>query len=450
MVRSAWLVKLIDFLLIAAGFAAAQAAYDYFFPANYASVSPGQRIGGGLLSAVTLWAVIRTYDQTGPEDFRSLFDQFCIGAGIILILQAVLNYFHVLIRSFFLIVIGAMIASALLACARRWLYAREKGPARGTVIIGSNPLMLQLARGLAQPLLGVIASPSADSAVGERTLDDADPIESIASGRRVSHILVAADDIPGAFSPALLNSLLIHSRMGARIMDISGLYEKLYQRIYAPGLRPGALLLSPSLRADSRAMAIQAIYTNLFGLFFLLVLSPVMLLVAAAVALFSDRGPALEAVECVGFHNIPFFRLRFRVFRTDGSGRPTAIGALISRLHLDELPQLINIVRGEMALFGPRPIRAEFAARMTELMPFYALRFSVKPGLLGWAQVHLPGRQPPQCELEWLEYDLYYIKEGSIWLDVSIVMMKLLGGAESAPYWADSRGPVSPLPPLLR
>jgi lipopolysaccharide/colanic/teichoic acid biosynthesis glycosyltransferase len=428
MVRAAWLVKLIDFLLISAGFAAAQAAYDILFPANYALVTPGQRIGGGLLSAVTFWAVIRTYDQAGPEDFRSLFDQFCIGAGIILILQAVLNYFHVLIRSFFLIVIGAMIATALLAGAHRWLYAREKAASGGVVIVGSNPLMVQLARGLAQPLLGVIDRP-----------DSADPIDSIASGRRVSHILVAsAEDIPGALSPGLLNSLLAYSRKGARVMDASGLYENLYQRVYAPGLRPGQLLLSPSLRANSRAMAIQAIYTNLFGLFSLLALSPVILLVAGAIALFSDKGPVLEAVECVGFHNIPFFRLRFRVFRTDGSGRPTRIGAWISRLHLDDLPQLINIVRGEMALFGPRPIRTEFAARMTELMPFYALRFSVKPGLLGWAQVHLPSRLPPQCELEWLEYDLYYIKEASVWLDLNIVSLKLLGAGEAAPYWADS------------
>jgi lipopolysaccharide/colanic/teichoic acid biosynthesis glycosyltransferase len=439
MVRAAWLVKLIDFLLISAGFAAAQVAYDILFPSNYALVTPAQRIGGGLLSALTFWAVIRTYDHTGPEDLRSLFDQFCIGTGIILILQAVLNYFHVLIRSFFLIVIGAMIASALLAGAHRWLYAREKSPSGGVVIVGSDPLMVRLARGLAQPLLGVIGAPFFDSAVGEAGRNDADPIDSIAAGRNVSHILVAsAEDVSSALSPALLKSLLNHSRKGARLVDVSGLYEQLYQRVYAPGLRPGALVLSPALRADSRAMAIQAIYTNLFGLFFLLALSPVTLAVAVAVALFSDKGPVLEAVECVGFHGIPFFRLRFRVFRTDRSGRPTRIGALISRFRLDDLPQLINIVRGEMALFGPRPIRTEFAARMTEVIPFYALRFSVKPGLLGWAQVHLPRRQPPQCEIEWLEYDLFYIKEGSMLLDLSIVLLKLLGAGEAAPYWADS------------
>src|SRR5580700_3307744 len=121
MVRAAWLIKLIDFLLISAGFAAAQAAYDILLPSNYAYLTAGQRIGGGLLSAVTFWVVIRTYDHSGPEDARSLFDQFCIGTGIILILQAILNYFHFLIRSFFLILIGSMIATALLAVAHRWL-----------------------------------------------------------------------------------------------------------------------------------------------------------------------------------------------------------------------------------------------------------------------------------------------------------------------------------------
>src|SRR6185295_12557018 len=135
--------------------------------------------------------------------------------------------------------------------------------------------------------------------------------------------------------------------------------------------------------------AIQAIYTNLLGLLLLLALAPVLLLVAIAVALFSGRGPVLESAVCAGFQNIPFGLLRFRTLRRDDSGQPTRVGRLITALRVANLPRLINIVRGDMALLGPAPVRREFARRLTEVLPFYSLRFSVKPGIFGWAELHL-------------------------------------------------------------
>jgi lipopolysaccharide/colanic/teichoic acid biosynthesis glycosyltransferase len=205
------------------------------------------------------------------------------------------------------------------------------------------------------------------------------------------------------------------------------LYESQLHRIYCRGSQPVDLLLSPALSPESRTLAIQAIYTNLIGLCLLIVLSPLLLVVGLAVALFSGAGPVFETVECAGFRNIPFLLLRFRTRRAGKTGRITPIGRLLSRLHLVNLPQLFNVVRGEMALFGPRPVRRAFVQRLTEIMPFYAMRLSVKPGMIGWAPATTDSAFAN--ELTQIEYDLYYVKHNSPQLDVEILMRTLFGGA---------------------
>jgi lipopolysaccharide/colanic/teichoic acid biosynthesis glycosyltransferase len=143
---------------------------------------------------------------------------------------------------------------------------------------------------------------------------------------------------------------------------------------------------------------------------------------AVAVGFFSGPGPVFEGFECAGFQYIPFRVMRFRTTRLDGTGTMTSAGRLITRLHLTNLPLLLNVVRGDMALVGPRPVRSEFANYLTEVMPFYAHRFSVRPGIVGWAQMHVPKgvRLPDECRQ--IEYDLFYIKAASLWLDAEIMM----------------------------
>ena len=416
MIRSQTARQILDFLFIVAGVAAAQALYDVLFPSRYAYLTPEQRIYGGALSSLTLWIVIRAYDHTGAQNLRSLLDQLCIATGVVLLIQAVLNYFHFLIRSMFLILAGAGIAGLLLGCAYLWLYAPEEEKLGGALLIGSHPLMANLARRLGVAIVGSIPGDASDP----------DLIASASSGKRVSHILIAPD---AAISKSLSDALVEWRRRGVAVLRFAQLYEQLYHRVYGAGLSPAELLLSPSLEADSRAMAIQAVYTNLIGLFLVVALSPVILVTAIAVALLSGKGPVIEALECAGFHNIPFLRYRFRVLKTDGSGRYTAIGAFLRRTRLHALPQLFNIVRGEMVLFGPKPVRTIMAAHLTGLMPFYALRFSVKPGVTGWAQANLSGPSEAYNELDWLEYDLYYIKHVSFWMDLDIALQWILGPA---------------------
>src|SRR5207245_4212031 len=122
-----------------------------------------------------------------------------------------------------------------------------------------------------------------------------------------------------------------------------------------------------------------------------------------------------------------FRLLRFRTTRHDGSAQVTRVGHVIKVMRLANLPQLINIVRGDMALVGPLPVRREFASYLTAIMPFYSHRFSVKPGIIGWARMHAP-RHILSDECRQVEYDLYYIKQGSLWLDIEIFFRMLPSG----------------------
>jgi lipopolysaccharide/colanic/teichoic acid biosynthesis glycosyltransferase len=167
-------------------------------------------------------------------------------------------------------------------------------------------------------------------------------------------------------------------------------------------------------------MALQAIYANLVGLVALVVAVPVLLCLAIAIKISAPSEPLLEPFRAVGLHGIPFDRLRFQ--------SKAGLGRWLPRVHLRGLPQLFNVVRGEMSLVGPRPSRVEFAEALTEQFPYYAQRVAVRPGLTGWAQIH---RRNPVDALVELEYDLYYIKHVSPSFDLDILITSIFGGRVS-------------------
>jgi lipopolysaccharide/colanic/teichoic acid biosynthesis glycosyltransferase len=422
MSRSRPLFQLLDFALICVGFAAAIAVYAALFPVNYSSLSVDQVLGRFAISVVTFWVAARLYDGATSESMWTLIlDQFCLGTGPNLLLQAILNYLLVLTRSLFMIVAGGLFAAILLAFAKKWIYARIDYVKAGVVLVGLDAVSQAVASSLRQPILGVVGAAPAGAPAGIPYLGNLSRLEEIVSEQCPTLIVVSqgsASDIP----PAVLLNYRVR---GVTVVAAAALYEKMFHRVYCEDLEPAELLLSPALRADHRMMAIQAIYTNLIGIMFLLALAPVLALASLSLALFSRPGPTFESIDCLGFQNIPFGLLRFRTRRMDGSGRQTLVGGILTRLHLTNLPQVINVIRGDMSLFGPRPVRREFARRLVELIPFYSLRSCVKPGIFGWAQMHLRGA--PENEFAQFEYDLYYIKEGSPLLDLGILVGTVFG-----------------------
>jgi lipopolysaccharide/colanic/teichoic acid biosynthesis glycosyltransferase len=423
MSRPPFLLQLLDLALILGGFAAALFLYASLFPAELSLLTPGELPEGLAASVFAVWISAQVQRHGGADDAWQFFlEQLCLGAGLNLIVQALLAYVFVFSLPTTVTMTGCLFAALLLTLSKAWVHQRLGKS--GMLLVGYDSVTRDILSAFPLPLLGFIGARDCDAPAGAPWLGDVRQLAEVVESRRPTHIVIGLKDWAARLSPTLL---MQYRQDGIVVDDSPDLYERLLRRVCSDRLDPADLLLSPALQADSRAMALQAIYTNLIGLFFLLALSPLMALIALAVV-FSGRGPIFETVPCLGFQKIPFLLLRFRTRRMDGRGSPTRIGGLISRLHLVNLPQLVNVVRGEMALFGPRPVRHEFATRLTQLMPFYSHRFSVKPGILGWAQMHLRRGTVVPREGQQIEYDLYYVKEGSPLLDCEIFLRTLLGG----------------------
>ena len=164
----------------------------------------------------------------------------------------------------------------------------------------------------------------------------------------------------------------------------------------------------------------------------LLVLWPLLLITAVVVRLDSP-GPAIYRQTRVGLKNKNFTLYKFRSMRLDAEKdgavwavkndpRVTKVGGFIRKVRLDELPQLINVIKGDMSFVGPRPERPEFVAALSEKIPYYYIRHTVKPGITGWAQVSYPYGASVEDSRMKLEYDLYYIKRMSLFFDFKVFL----------------------------
>jgi lipopolysaccharide/colanic/teichoic acid biosynthesis glycosyltransferase len=417
--------KFVDFLLISIGFAGALVVYNAFFQGG---LSFYETMLGSGASVLAFWAAVELKNGGVQEPaawWVRFLETFCLGTGVTLLLHAFLTYAFYIRRTPFLISAGGVFAAALLTLRARSTVARE--PQKRFLLIGFDSIAQKIFRLLRESLIGVITGQPALLPAGTPFLGDVSEIEEVLREHQPTNIVVSMKDWAHRIPP----SLLLNCRLtGVVVEESPAVYERFFRRVCCERLQPVDLLLSSALRGDSRTMAIQSVYTNLIGLTLLLALSPFLLIAAAAVAFFSGPGPVFESLECAGFQYIPFRLLRFRTTRLDGTGTMTGVGRIISRLRLANLPQLLNVVRGDMALVGPRPVRSEFARYLTEVMPFHSHRFSVKPGILGWAQMHASGRDQLADECRQIEYDLFYIKEGSLWMDAEIMLESLAPGKD--------------------
>jgi lipopolysaccharide/colanic/teichoic acid biosynthesis glycosyltransferase len=419
--------RIINFLLISAGFAGALIVYNTFFRGGLSTNEVQLVLGTSILA---FWAAIEIRNSIGyqaPTWWVVFVEQFCVGTGANLILHAVLTYAFYIRRTPFLIAAGGLFAAALLTLRARATTDRERSQRR-ILLIGFDSIARKIFPFFREPVIGIIAGQPALVPAGTPWLGDLNELEDVLERHKPTNIVVSLKGWANRIAPSVL---LNCSLSGVVIDESPAAYEKFFNRVCCERLEPVDLLLSSAFRGDSRTIAIQSVYSNLIGLSLLLALSPLMLITALALVLFSGPGPVFESFECAGFQYIPFRLLRFRTPRVDDDGTITLVGRLITSLHLTNLPLLLNVVRGDMALVGPRPVRSEFASYLTEVMPFYSHRFSVKPGILGWAQMHVPSGVQLPDENRQIEYDLFYVKEGSLWLDVEIMLESLGPGRAS-------------------
>jgi lipopolysaccharide/colanic/teichoic acid biosynthesis glycosyltransferase len=245
----------------------------------------------------------------------------------------------------------------------------------------------------------------------------------------VDRVVVALEDRRGQLPTA---ELLRCRLAGVRVQEREELYEHITGKIAVEAMRPSYLIFNRGFSRSLTGQVAKRAGDVTMALVGLLLAWPVMLLTAIAVRL-SSRGPALYTQERVGADGRPFTLYKFRSMRTDaesGTGpvwaqkddpRITPVGGILRRSRLDELPQLFNVLLGDMSLVGPRPERPVFVAELERQIPYYALRHVVKPGVTGWAQINYPYGSTVEDALQKLQYDLFYIKNQSLPFDLSIL-----------------------------
>jgi sugar transferase (PEP-CTERM system associated) len=225
--------------------------------------------------------------------------------------------------------------------------------------------------------------------------------------------------------------LLRSKRAGVRIFSDVEFREQQLRRIDLDHLEPDWMLFADGLACSRLEMAARRVGDILVSLLLMIATLPVMGLTALLIRLDSP-GPVLYRQERVGLHGRVFTLLKFRSMRQDAEARGpawaqqqdprvTRVGAFIRRTRIDELPQLINVLKGEMGFVGPRPERPHFVDQLAEVIPFYRDRACVKPGITGWAQVNYPYGASIEDARQKLSYDLYYVKHRNLFLDVLIL-----------------------------
>jgi sugar transferase (PEP-CTERM system associated) len=250
-----------------------------------------------------------------------------------------------------------------------------------------------------------------------------------ASAKGVSSVIVALDEKRGILP---YKELLSCKMRGINIIDGESFYERITQKLLVEKINPSWLIFSDGFVKSRISRVTKRLVGLILSVFMLFLLAPLMLLTAVAIKL-DSRGPVFFSQERVGENGEIFVLRKFRSMRTDAeeeSGpmwateddpRITRVGKIIRKLRIDELPQLWNVFNGDMSFVGPRPERQFFVEKLKKTVPFYNERFSVKPGVTGWAQIKYPYGASEQDALEKLKYDLYYIKHMSILMDFVII-----------------------------
>jgi sugar transferase (PEP-CTERM system associated) len=246
----------------------------------------------------------------------------------------------------------------------------------------------------------------------------------------VTEIVLAVRERRGSVVP--LNELLTCKLNGIKVTDLSGFFETYKSKVKIDLLRESWFIFGDGFRQNRWRMFVKRTFDILASGLLLFLSFPVMLLTAIAIKL-ESKGPVIYRQQRVGLGGKGFDVLKFRSMRTDaevdgkpqwakpGDSRVTRVGRFIRLTRIDELPQLLTVLKGEMSLVGPRPERPFFVDQITKQVPFYAARHSVKPGVTGWAQVRHHYGSSIDDASDKLEYDLFYVKNHTLFFDILVL-----------------------------
>ena len=260
---------------------------------------------------------------------------------------------------------------------------------------------------------------------------DQTPIEELVRRHHVDEVIVAVREQRGGGVP--MDQLLACRISGVPVLDLSAVFERAKGEVPIDSLKASWLIYGHGFVQGGFRTAIKRLFDLVTSIVLLIVAAPVMVLTALAIVLDSP-GPVIYRQDRVGLRGRTFKCLKFRSMTVDAErdgvarwaqkndARVTRVGAFIRKYRIDELPQLISVLRGEMSLVGPRPERPEFVRRLQAEIPFYDIRHSVKPGVTGWAQVRYTYGASMDDARKKHQYDLYYVKNHSLFLDLLVLI----------------------------
>ncbi len=295
--------------------------------------------------------------------------------------------------------------------------------ARAVLIVGSPADAARIRGAIDQVRAGFFR------VVGIAAPDNAHALAPAELGRRRVWAVVVTEEARGALPQ---DTIMRGKAVGLHVFSDVEFREQQLRRIDIDRLAPDWMLFAPGLTRGAPEQALRRLADIALSLGVLLFTLPVILLAALMIAAESP-GPVLYRQERVGLHGRSFTLLKFRSMRTDAEAngpawarpndsRVTRIGSFLRRTRIDELPQLFNVLRGEMSFVGPRPERPHFVEKLAAVIPRYNDRAAVKPGITGWAQVNYPYGASIEDARQKLSYDLYYIKRRSLFLDLLILV----------------------------
>ncbi|MGE0463572.1 MAG: TIGR03013 family XrtA/PEP-CTERM system glycosyltransferase [Vicinamibacterales bacterium] len=384
------------------------------------------------------------YNLRTLADRRDLLTGLLRALGAASVILAIVYYWvPSLVIGRGVLALGSVMIITLVAgwrIAFEWLSLRGE-PTERLLIVGTNSAAVTLARELFErrselgvELVGFVDPDPArigTPIVNPGVIGTISDIPAIVRSRKVDRVVVSLADARGQLNMDELLAMKLNQ--GVRFDHLASVYEQYTGKIAVENLRPSWMIFSDGFRKSLRFEAIKRITDVTAAVFGLLLAGPVMALVAVMVRLTSP-GPAIYSQRRVGKDGVPFTIHKFRSMRNDAEAasgavwstrddpRVTRLGRFLRRTRLDELPQLWNVLRGDMSFVGPRPERPEFVDQLTRQIPFYGQRHVVRPGLTGWAQVrHRYGSSVDDAQGK-LQYDLFYIKNMSFPFDVYILL----------------------------
>jgi exopolysaccharide biosynthesis polyprenyl glycosylphosphotransferase len=434
------LLLLVDALLLAVCFLlpipwTEELPFDLYLTEDYGAWSIG------LVVAVMIagFYLSDLYENVRKQSIMVIAQQIVVILGVELLIQSILSYvrsplvmykWHMLYGG-----IAVVIFVPLWRRAFTYLVSRQLGASK-ILFVGSSPLVREIVHELTErPEVGMRAvgyvdderDPEAE-AMGLAFEGSTNALAKVAEVHKPERIVVAMET--GGHARFPVEVLLDQQFSGQPIERISTTYETIFGRVSILSLSAEDLIFEAP--QHHFIVLVQNLYSLIFAMVGFLLTLPIMIIVGILVKVTSP-GPMLFSQTRVGKNKRPFTLYKFRSMRADAEAktgavwatkndpRITPIGGILRKLRLDELPQFVNVILGDMSLVGPRPERPEFVEVLENKIPFFRQRMAVKPGITGWAQINHKYGDTIEDTVKKLEYDLYYIKNLTPALDAYII-----------------------------